>query len=77
MNLYAITNNPTTGIGLELADVKTQLACTQGEFRKALAHIPQGVSIVITENLAAEFPDLLNEYRAKNPKILVTIIPDL
>ena len=77
MKLYAITNNPTTRIGLEFAEITTYLAHTQNELRQALEVIPHVERlIIITEKLATANTDALQEYREKNPKTLVTIIPE-
>jgi len=77
MKLYAITDNPTTRIGLELAEITTLLIRTRTELRQAMESIPQGeVLIIITENLASSNAGFLKEYRAKNPKTLITIIPE-
>jgi len=76
MKLYAITDNPTTRIGLELAEIKTCLIRTQDDFRQTLENLPYGEKLVIiTESLASKNADYLQEYRTKNLKVLVTIIP--
>jgi len=77
MNLYAITDNPSILIGLEMANISTQIAQTPAEFLQALTHIPKSANLVIiTESLSAKTPEVIQEYRARNPKTLLTIIPD-
>lgn len=74
MKLYAITDNPQAHTGLALAEISAQPAHTPGELLQALENIPKGDAlIIITEGLAQKGPEIIKDYRAKNPKALITI----
>jgi len=79
MKIFCVSDNTDTKTGLRLAGISGAVAHTGPEFeaelKKAIGDRSIGI-ILVTEKLAKEFPDMIDEVRLTRSLPLVVEIPD-
>lgn len=79
MRIYAISDNVDTRTGLRLVGADAAVVHTREEMEAELAKVLNNRDIgilAVSEKLALQFPDLLDEVRDKHSVPLVVVIPD-
>ena len=79
MKIYCISDNTDTRTGLRLAGIPGEVVRTEPELRselnKILADKNAGI-LLITEKLAKQFPEVIDEVRLERTTPLIVEIPD-
>lgn len=79
MRMFLISDNIDTKTGMRLAGISGVVVHTRSEAKKAIAEVLDDKSIgilIITEKIAGEVPDILDNIKTNYPMPLIVEIPD-